>query len=98
MRIGSFIDSNNITDCMVPHQQRHYRKPRYYRWQLNAAHRLWSHSYHFTSMADLAKLATPDTAEGIAAVSGLVWKTWLLNEDGREAGGYLSVREPGRSA
>jgi hypothetical protein len=53
---------------------------------------------HFTSMADLAKLATPDTAEGIAAVSGLVWKTWLLNEDGREAGGYLSVREPGRSA
>jgi len=48
-------------------------------------------NYHFTSMADLAKLATPDTAEGIAAVSGLVWKTWLLNEDGREAGGYLVV-------
>ena len=46
-------------------------------------------NYHFTSMADLAKLATPDTAEGIAAVSGLVWKTWLLNEDGREAGGVF---------
>jgi len=51
-------------------------------------------NYHFTSMADLAKLATPDTAEGIAAVSGLVWKTWLLNEDGREAGGIYLFESP----
>ena len=33
---------------MLPHQQQHYRKPRYYRWQRNAAHRLWSHSNDFT--------------------------------------------------
>jgi len=44
MHIGSFIDNNNITVCMVPHRQRHYRKPRYYRWQPDAVHRLWSHS------------------------------------------------------
>src|SRR6266542_5229173 len=47
MHIGSFIDSNNITVCMEPHRQRHYRKPRYYRWQRDAAHRLWSHSNDF---------------------------------------------------
>src|SRR5436309_13963031 len=52
MRIGSFIDSNNITDCMVPHRQRQYRKPRYYRWQLDAAHRLWSHSFHLPGATD----------------------------------------------
>jgi len=53
----------------------------------------------FTSMADLAKRATPDTAEGIAAVSGRDWKTWLLNEHGREAGGmYLFERQEGAQA
>lgn len=47
-------------------------------------------NYQYTSLADLTKLATPNDAEAIAAIPGLVWKVWLLNEAGREAGGiYL---------
>ena len=47
-------------------------------------------NYQFTSsVADFKKLVTPN-AEFIAAVPGLVWKVWLLNEADREAGGiYL---------
>ena len=47
-------------------------------------------NYQFTSVAELTKLLTPNDAEAIAAMHGLVWKVWLLNEAGREAGGiYL---------
>jgi hypothetical protein len=47
-------------------------------------------NFEFTSsVADLMNLMTP-LAEPIAAVPGLFWKIWLLNEAGREAGGiYL---------
>ena len=47
-------------------------------------------NFQFTSsVADLTNLMTP-LAEPIAAVPGLIWKIWLLNEAGREAGGiYL---------
>jgi len=47
-------------------------------------------NYQFTSsLADFTKLVTP-MAEPIAAVPGLAWKIWLMNEAGREAGGiYL---------
>ena len=47
-------------------------------------------NYQFTSsLADFTNLVTPQ-AEHIAAVPGLVWKIWLLNEAEREAGGiYL---------
>ena len=47
-------------------------------------------NYQFTSsLADFTKLVTP-MAQPISAVPGLVWKIWLLNEAGREAGGiYL---------
>ncbi len=47
-------------------------------------------NYQFTSVADIMKLLTPDDAKAIAAVPGLVWKVWLMNEADREAGGiYL---------
>lgn len=47
-------------------------------------------NYQFTSVADLSKLLTPDDAAAIAAVPGLIWKVWLMNEADREAGGiYL---------
>ena len=47
-------------------------------------------NYQYTSsLADFTKLVTP-MAEPIAAVPGLAWKIWLLNEAGHEAGGiYL---------
>lgn len=47
-------------------------------------------NYQFTSsLADFKALVTP-AAEPIAAVPGLVWKIWLMNEGGKEAGGiYL---------
>jgi Putative mono-oxygenase ydhR len=47
-------------------------------------------NYKFnSSRADHSALVTP-MAEAIAAVPGLVWKVWLMNEADREAGGiYL---------
>jgi hypothetical protein len=47
-------------------------------------------NYKFTSSrAELTALVTPN-AEHIAAVPGLVWKVWLMNEAEQEAGGiYL---------
>ncbi|HVO70444.1 MAG TPA: YdhR family protein [Aggregatilineaceae bacterium] len=47
-------------------------------------------NYKFnSSRADHTALVTPN-AEYIAAVSGLVWKIWLMNEADHEAGGiYL---------
>jgi hypothetical protein len=47
-------------------------------------------NYKFnSSRADHAALVTPN-AEYIAAVPGLMWKVWLMNEDDHEAGGiYL---------
>ena len=47
-------------------------------------------NYQFTSsVSDFTKLVTP-MAQPIAAVPGLAWKIWLINETGGEAGGiYL---------
>jgi hypothetical protein len=47
-------------------------------------------NYQFTSsLADFSSLVTP-MAHPISAVPGLVWKIWLMNETGKEAGGiYL---------
>ena len=47
-------------------------------------------NYKFgATSADLTTLVTP-MAESIAAVPGLVWKIWLMNEAEHEAGGiYL---------
>lgn len=47
-------------------------------------------NYGFTSSrADHTQLVTP-MAEPIAAVPGLIWKVWLMNEANKEAGGiYL---------
>jgi hypothetical protein len=47
-------------------------------------------NYQYTSsLADFTNLVTP-MAQPISGVPGLVWKIWLLNEAGREAGGiYL---------
>src|SRR5262249_30820130 len=47
-------------------------------------------NYQFkSSVAEFTQLVTPN-ADFIAAVPGLVWKVWLLNEADREAGGiYL---------
>ncbi len=47
-------------------------------------------NYTFTSSrAEYTALVTPN-AEHIAAVPGLVWKVWLMNEAEQEAGGiYL---------
>jgi len=43
-------------------------------------------NYKFnSSRADHTALVTP-AAEAIAAVPGLVWKVWLMNEADREAG------------
>ena len=46
------------------------------------------------SRADHTALVTP-MAEAIAAVPGLVWKVWLMNEADHEAGGiyYFESRE-----
>lgn len=74
--MGSFIDSNNIIACMMPRQERHYRKPRSYRWQRNAAHRLWSHSFHISEFAGFMgvigvyflETGERDTAEKVYAV------------------------------
>lgn len=52
-------------------------------------------NYKFnSSLADHTALVTP-MAEAIAAVPGLVWKVWLLDEAGQEAGGiyYFESRE-----
>lgn len=47
-------------------------------------------NYQYTSsLADFTQLVTP-MSQPIAAVPGLAWKIWLLNEADREAGGiYL---------
>jgi hypothetical protein len=47
-------------------------------------------NYKFnTTRSEHAAMVTP-MAEAIAAVPGLVWKVWLMNEEGQEAGGiYL---------
>jgi hypothetical protein len=47
-------------------------------------------NYQFTStLSDFTTMVTP-MADPIAAVPGLVWKIWLMNEADQEAGGiYL---------
>ncbi len=45
-----------------------------------------------TSAADYKKLVAP-FADPIAAVSGLSWKVWLLNEQNHEAGGVYLFRD-----
>ena len=51
-------------------------------------------NYQYTSsLADFTQLVTP-MAEPIAAVPGLAWKIWLLNEAGREAGGIYLFESP----
>ena len=45
-----------------------------------------------TSAEDYKKLVAP-FADPIAAVPGLTWKVWLLNEQNREAGGVYLFRD-----
>jgi putative monooxygenase ydhR len=45
-----------------------------------------------TSKADYIKLVAP-FADPIAAVPGLEWKVWLVNEKNREAGGVYLFRD-----
>ena len=50
------------------------------------------------SPAEYEKTVTP-MADAIAAVDGLRWKVWVLNREGREAGGlYLFEDEPSCAA
>jgi hypothetical protein len=50
------------------------------------------------SAAEYEKTVTP-MADAIAAVDGLRWKVWVLNEEEREAGGlYLFDDEPSCAA
>ena len=50
-------------------------------------------NFKFTSSADdYVKLVAP-FADPIAAVPGLSWKVWLLNEKNREAGGIYLFRD-----
>jgi hypothetical protein len=51
-----------------------------------------------TSAAEYIKLVAP-FADPIAAVPGLDWKVWLVNDKNREAGGiYLFRDEPSANA
>jgi hypothetical protein len=56
-------------------------------------------NFKFTSSAtDYVKLVAP-FADPIAAVPGLDWKVWLVNEKNHEAGGiYLFRDEPSANA
>jgi hypothetical protein len=56
-------------------------------------------NFKFTSSAaDYVKLVSP-FADPIAAVPGLEWKVWIVNEKNREAGGiYLFRDEPTANA
>ncbi|MDQ2912153.1 MAG: YdhR family protein [Chloroflexota bacterium] len=56
-------------------------------------------NFKFTSRADdYTKLVAP-FADPIAAVPGLDWKVWLVNEKNHEAGGiYLFRDEPSANA
>jgi hypothetical protein len=50
-------------------------------------------NFKFTSSADeYVKLVAP-FADPIAAVPGLTWKVWLVNEKNREAGGVYLFRD-----
>jgi putative monooxygenase ydhR len=50
-------------------------------------------NFKFTSSAtDYVKLVAP-FADPIAAVPGLTWKVWLVNEKNREAGGIYLFRD-----
>jgi hypothetical protein len=54
-------------------------------------------NFHFSTSADEYEEAVSALAENFAAVPGLRWKVWLMNESENEAGGiYLFQDESSR--